>query len=208
MDTQKLDALLEASPFAWWEWRIPHNRVIFNDIKATMLGYDPADFTGAGYEAFTTLIHPNDYEKSMDAMRAVLTGKSDLYQIDYRIQAAGGAYHWYMDRGFVLERDEQGKPEIIRGIVIDLGRESRFSGSAESIISIIMQSLPQEKGSDPSFLTICSNCTRVKYADNAYTTLSPDLFKLLGEKVSHGICSDCIRALYPEFAAQILTGRV
>lgn len=204
MDIKKLDAFLDESPFAWWEWRVPENRVIFNDIKATMLGYDPANFAKAGYEAFTTLIHPDDYEKTMDAMRDVLYGKARLYQIDYRIRAASGEYHWFMDRGFVLKRDGQGNPEIIRGIVIDLGQESRFSGSIEAIISIVKNSLSPEEATDESFLTVCSNCKRVKVGERNFTAISPELHKFLGEKVSHGICPDCIRILYPDFAPRIL----
>ena len=204
MNREDLDQLLEQSPFAWWDWDVSSNTVVFNDLKATMLGYAPEAFAGKGYAAFTSLIHPEDYEPAMEAMRRVLRNEVSLYQIDYRIQDRDGQYHWFMDRGFVMDTMPDGSPAKISGIVIDLGLESRFAGSMESVIDIVRYSLTPERSSEKSMLTVCSNCRRVKQSDQSYTPISDELLKLLGQKISHGICPDCVRSLYPEFAERIL----
>jgi len=70
------DKLMQGSRFAWWEWDIATNTVTHNPLKATMLGFMPEDFHERGYQGFTDLIQPDDYEEAMQAMRIVLQGKT------------------------------------------------------------------------------------------------------------------------------------
>lgn len=201
-----IEALLEQSPFAWWEWDLELNLVTFNDLKATMLGYEPATLRGRGYEAFTELVHDDDLEATMEAMRAVLVGETALYQIDYRIRGADGVYHWFLDRGYVLDRSPGGRPRKLRGVVIDLGKEGEEVGGPEVIADIIRQSYYPTASGGESVLVVCSGCRRVKHHRQHYVTLRPELENLLAEKTSHGLCPDCFRTLYPEYAAKILGG--
>jgi len=57
----------------------------------------------------------------MEAMRDYLYGRAEIYQIDYRIEDVSGNYKWYLDRGAAIEKDESGKPLILRGIVLNMG---------------------------------------------------------------------------------------
>jgi hypothetical protein len=83
MTKEKLDAILAQSQLPWWEWDIKKNAVSFNDLKVTLLGYNISDFRNCGYQCFTSLLHPDDYEHTMDAMHKVLAKKTKLYQTDY-----------------------------------------------------------------------------------------------------------------------------
>ena len=44
-------------------------KVIFNENKIKMLGYDIKEFRNVNYTAFTDIVHPEDHEKVMKAMR-------------------------------------------------------------------------------------------------------------------------------------------
>lgn len=199
MDNKKfLETFIKDSPFAWWEWDIINNSLKINSLKAAMIGYDPKDFENKGYQAFTDLLHPDDLEKTMSAMRIVLQKKTDLYQTDYRIKSASGIYHLYMDRGFVIEKDEAENPIKIRGIVIDLGKENEIAGSIESLKEILVHSIANYQISHNSFITVCSNCLRVKKDTMNWLAISTDLKNLIGQMVSHGVCPDCIKKLYPD----------
>jgi PAS domain S-box-containing protein len=201
MRSDEINHFLVDSPYAWWEWDIIANKVTFNDLKATMLGYNPYDFRNSGYQVFTDLLHVDDFEKTMQAMRDVLEGKTDLYQIDYRIKAKNGSYHWYLDRGLVIEREESEIIKKLRGIVIDLGAEKSPESSIETLINLFHN--VDHKGKD-SVLTICSSCQKAKANDKEWIQISKSIEKLLGGNISHGICPDCIMRLYPEYAASIL----
>ena len=120
----KSDTFLVEFPWAGnlgqWEWFYDKNLVVFNDKKATQLGYDPDKIGEVGYQFFTNKLHPDDYERTMDNMRQHLKGETEAYEVEYRIQHKDGHYLWYYDRGVVTQRDDSGKPVLLQGIVFDI----------------------------------------------------------------------------------------
>lgn len=197
-----LENILMGSDFAWWEWDIAYNAVTTNDLKVSMLGYDPSDFRNKGYEAYTDLLHPEDYERTMGAMRDYLSGTKPIYQVDYRIKKADGIYTWYMDRGAAIKQDGNGEPLILRGIVIDLGDELQKRTKDKAFIDLVRQSLPGPE--NPSNIpTLCSACKRLKIENRMWRQVGALFEKAFAYRVSHGICPDCIKRLYPEIAQEM-----
>ena len=119
-----------------WFWYYEENRVIFNDLKATNIGYDPKQLGEIGYEFYTEKLHPDDYERVMENMRNHLKGITPAYEVEYRIQHKEGYYVWYYDRGVVTKRDENGSPLLLEGIVFDISEakavESKLAFLAEN----------------------------------------------------------------------------
>lgn len=109
-----------------WYWYLDRNQVIFNDRKVCTLGYDPQEIGEIGFEFFTTKLHPDDYERVMDNMRRHLHGITDAYESEYRIQHKDGHYLWYYDRGTVTQKDENGKPLLLQGIVFDITESKKI----------------------------------------------------------------------------------
>jgi len=112
--------------YAWtgnlghWYWNIKTNEVTFNPLKVTTLGYDKSEIPEhVTYQFFTDKLHPEDFQKAMDAMRDHLYGKADVYEIEYRIKAKDGTFKWYYDRGRITQYDN-GKPAFLAGIVFDI----------------------------------------------------------------------------------------
>jgi len=95
-------------------------KVIFNKNKAEMLGYKMQDFKNSNYESFTKLLHPDDHDHVMQAMRDHLEGKKKLYDVEYRIKTKKGEYKWFHDKGSVVKRDKNNKPLLVKGIVYDI----------------------------------------------------------------------------------------
>ncbi|MGM0443194.1 MAG: CheR family methyltransferase [Fibrobacterota bacterium] len=114
---KRLETALGAGNMAWWEWNVPENRVITSPEKALHLGYSP-DELGENYQEWTKLIHPDDYEKTMDAMKQHLSGKTESYIVTYRIRAKDGRYLLFKDTGGIVERNTDGSPRLVTGIVI------------------------------------------------------------------------------------------
>jgi PAS domain S-box-containing protein len=117
---ERLDICLSAGNLAWWEMDVKTGKVIFNENKVKMLGYSKNDFKDVDYTAFTDLVHPDDYEKTMQAMRDHLEGKKKLYEVDYRIKTKKGSYKWFHDRGSIVERNQKSEPLTVKGIVFDI----------------------------------------------------------------------------------------
>ena len=117
---ERLDLCLSAGNLAWWEMNVKTGKVVFNENKVGMLGYSMKDFNDVDYTAFTDIVHPDDYERTMQAMRDHLEGKRELYEVDYRIRTKKGKYKWFHDRGSIVERNQNGEPLTIKGVVFDI----------------------------------------------------------------------------------------
>jgi hypothetical protein len=55
-------------------------------------------------------------------MRDHLSGKSDKYETEYRIISESGNYTWLYDIGNIINRDDQGNPINVSGLVIDISK--------------------------------------------------------------------------------------
>jgi len=115
----KLSLAMEMGKLAWWEWNYKTKHLDYSENKASILGYTVNEI-GHAIEGFTEKIHPDDYEKAMQAMRSHLTGKADIYEVEYRIRCKNGKYVWLFDRGGVVEKDKNGNILKLAGIVIDI----------------------------------------------------------------------------------------
>jgi PAS domain S-box-containing protein len=137
---ERLDLCLSSGNIAWWEMELPSGKVIFNENKVKMLGYTVEDFLDADYKSFMNLVHPDDYERVMQAMKDHLDGKKETYDVEYRIRAKNGTYKWYYDKGSVVERDQKNKPLVVKGIVIDISKLKQ-SETLEKLSSQILDRL-------------------------------------------------------------------
>lgn len=113
--------------FAWsgnlghWFWDFTVNRVTFNPMKAMALGFTREELPDyVDFQFFTDRLHPDDYERVMDAMRDHLSNKIPVWEVKYRIKTKDGDYRTYYDRGKVTKRTEEGAPLFLSGIVFDI----------------------------------------------------------------------------------------
>lgn len=104
-----------------WYWDIKTNEVTFNPLKVITLGYEKSEIPEhVTYQFFTDKLYPEDFQKTMEAMRNHLYGKVDVYEAEYRIKAKDGTFKWYYDRGKITQFDDNGKPLFLAGIVFDI----------------------------------------------------------------------------------------
>lgn len=113
----RLETALEAGWIAWWEIEFPSGVIFFSDLKATMIGRKPAEFTH--YGQFIDLIHPDDREAVNKAISDHLNAKTPSYEARYRIQHQDGRYLSLYERGKVVY--QKGETTKLAGIVIDVG---------------------------------------------------------------------------------------
>jgi len=188
----------------WWEWHVARNEVRSSPRKVTMLGYAAEDFVDAGYQAFTELLHPEDLERSMQAMRDYLEGRAELYQVDYRIRRRAGDYVWYVDRGSAVDRDENGRVAVLRGVVFNLGAELPEQAD-EALFRALREALeiPTVDTVTKSYPTQCMQCRRLRKAPGQWSDLGEKVGGLITRPVSHGLCWPCAHDLYPEVAEHL-----
>jgi PAS domain S-box-containing protein len=114
----RLELVMHAANVAWWEMDVTSGNVTFGKRKAEMLGYPPERFRH--YTDFMALVHPDDYEKVMNAMYAHISGEIGKYEAEYRIITQSDGYKWFYDIGSVVKSTSEGKPLRVSGLVIDI----------------------------------------------------------------------------------------
>jgi len=122
-EAKRLELAIDAVNMAWWDMDIVTGNVIFHPRKTQMLGYKAEQFKH--YSDFMDLVHPDDFETAMSAMRNHFSGKAITYDTEYRIKTSEGDYKWFYDIGTIVNRDDNGKPLKIIGFVIDVSRQKQ-----------------------------------------------------------------------------------
>lgn len=126
---QRLDMAMKTARLAWYDFNLETGIVRAGSNKAEMLGYNHNNFQNKHYSVWTELLHPKDYEVTMQNMKDVFAQKTDTFQIDYRIKRDDGTYAWFYDRGVVIEKDNEGKPLKMVGVVIDISDRKKQRGN-------------------------------------------------------------------------------
>ena len=117
-NNSRLNRAMQSVNMAWWEMDTSTGLVVFEKRKAEMLGYAPESFNH--YKDFMALVHPDDSDKAMNAMRKHLDGTVEKYEVEYRILNNSGEYKWFYDIGSIVKKDSDGKPLKVTGLVIDI----------------------------------------------------------------------------------------
>lgn len=121
-----------AGSLGHWYWDYTTNKVTYNPLKVTALGYELSEIKGeVNYQFFTEKLHPDDYDQVMDNMIQHLKGLTPAYEVEYRIRTKNGDYKWYYDRGVVTSRSKDGKPLFLAGIVFDISEKKRVQEELE-----------------------------------------------------------------------------
>ena len=55
-----------------------------------------------------------------------IQGKASVYETEYRIQCKDKSWKWFYDRGKITQRDINGKPTFISGIVFDITENKEY----------------------------------------------------------------------------------
>lgn len=129
---ERLELTVLAAEMAWWEMDLVTHDVTFHPRKAEMLGYGPEEF--AAYEDFIALLHDEDRDATIEAMRKHLAGETERYDVEYRIRCKSGGYRCFRDMGVIVSRDRNGTPVKVAGIVQDITEPKRSKRRVEALL--------------------------------------------------------------------------
>jgi len=113
-----------------WDWDVLTGEVFFSPQLKRMLGYGP-DEMAPSLATWTQNIHPDDALRVQHLLGEHLAGKRVRYQAEYRLRKRTGQYLWVHDQGKVCERDAQGAPTRLVGMVQDVTRQRDAQAALE-----------------------------------------------------------------------------
>ncbi|MBF0524318.1 MAG: PAS domain S-box protein [Deltaproteobacteria bacterium] len=103
-----------------WEWNIQTGETIFNDQWAAMLGYTLEELRPVSIETWRQLSYPDDLEESDVLLQKHLQGETEYFSFDSRLKHKDGYWVWVLDRGKVVDWNNNGKPLIMFGTSVDI----------------------------------------------------------------------------------------
>jgi PAS domain S-box-containing protein len=109
-----VDTMLTAGDLATWEWHLVEDRVTVSDSWYTALGEVPGPRT-ITTGTLVERVHPDDFAATQREIEGLLANQVRLYEVEHRLRMADGEHRWFLARGFITERDPDGKPLRIGG---------------------------------------------------------------------------------------------
>ncbi|SEM61407.1 PAS domain S-box-containing protein/diguanylate cyclase (GGDEF) domain-containing protein [Pseudomonas sp. ok272] len=103
----RLALALNASELGLWDWDLQTDEVHHTQLKE-LFGLEPA-FITAMLSHLKPRLHPQDVPSLRRALVEHLKGRTDDYQIEYRVRHGDGHWVWIEDRGRAVERSASGR---------------------------------------------------------------------------------------------------
>lgn len=106
-----------------WDLRIDSGEIFYNDEWAHLIGYELNELKPISPNTYRNLVHPEDFAKAMKVVDECVQGKIDAYECEVRLKHKDGQWIWILDRGRVVEYNEQGAPVRMIGTHVDITKQ-------------------------------------------------------------------------------------
>jgi diguanylate cyclase (GGDEF)-like protein/PAS domain S-box-containing protein len=103
----RLALALEASEQGLWDWNLQTDEVHHTQIQE-LFGLDP-QYVTAMLRHLKPRLHPEDLPVLRRALVEHLKGRTEDYQVEYRVRHGDGHWVWIEDRGRAVERSKTGR---------------------------------------------------------------------------------------------------
>ena len=116
---ENLNLALKSVNISYWEWKIGAEDINLSKRFYEMLGYDENEIESKT-TAWAKINYPDDIPLVRNKIQEYLDGKTDIYECEHRLRAKSGEWKWFLDRGRVVEWDENNKPVKMVGTHLDI----------------------------------------------------------------------------------------
>jgi diguanylate cyclase (GGDEF)-like protein/PAS domain S-box-containing protein len=121
---ERLSLALRGADLGLWDWDIAHGSATLSERSLDMLGLrrgaiDPQ------FTAWENLVHPEDQAQRRTLLQSHLGGASGIFESTHRMRHGSGEWRWILERGQVVERDDDGIPLRAAGTHMDVTASRR-----------------------------------------------------------------------------------
>ena len=174
----------------------PDGRLLFvNQAWRNILGYSDEDIQQMN---IFDIIHPDCSDHCMALFTKVMQGE-DIGFFEAEFISKDGRK--IVVEGNVNCRFVNGKPQNTRAIFRDITRRKELEKERERLIADLQSSLEKVKLLS-GLIPICAACKKIRTDDGFWKDVEIYVRDHSEADFSHSICPDCIKKLYPEFAAK------
>jgi PAS domain S-box-containing protein len=116
---QRLELALKGADLGLWDLNVQTGVDIVDQRAAKMLGFS-LDEIEPHVKWWDNRTHPDDLPRTTETFEAHLRGETPFYECEYRLLTKSGEWKWILDRGKIVQRDEQGHPFRLTGTHLDI----------------------------------------------------------------------------------------
>eukprot|EP01030_Chromulinospumella_sphaerica_P007047 gene7047-6889_t len=121
----RLRNLIEGTNAGTWEWNVRTGEVIVNPRWAEIIGWTVEELGVITNQYRADIAHPDELPQTQQLLREHFAGRSDAYVSELRLRHRDGSWIWVEDRGRLITRTADGKPEWMFGIHVDISERKR-----------------------------------------------------------------------------------
>lgn len=124
LSEDRFRVVAQATTDVIFDFDLVRSRVWWSEGLCTQFGYEPQD-RESETSPWVERVHPDDYERVVAGVHAVIDGDAERWQCEYRFRRADGTYSEVVGRGAAL-RDAQGQALRFVGCLVDVTEQRRL----------------------------------------------------------------------------------
>ena len=125
-ERQRLASIIQGTHVGTWEWNIQTGATRFNDIWAEIVGHTLNELAPLSIITWQELTHPEDVKRAVEMLERHFSGECQLYDCQLRVKHKDGHWVWVADRGQVVNRTADGKPQMMFGTRTDVTEQKKI----------------------------------------------------------------------------------
>ncbi len=138
---QRLQLAIEASNQGLWDWKVSTDAYYLSPECYDLIGYRPYEFDPT-YTNWLSMVHPDDREMITTSVHQYLEGQVPHIEVEFRILSKNGGYRWLYTKGSVVEKNKNGTPVRMTGIVSDITERKH---EQDKVIAAIVETEDKER---------------------------------------------------------------
>lgn len=151
---QRLQLALEGGGLAMWDADAASGKVWLSKQWTELLGESPRE-TWTTVEDLVALAHPEDRQRLLNAVVAVMKGERPQYAEEHRVRTVSGEWRWLLSRGRVTERAADGRAARMSGTNLDITERKRAEAEVQRLaerLTVANRALEQANRTKTDFM--------------------------------------------------------
>lgn len=137
---EQLQISVDGSEIALWDWNVKTGDVNVNERWAGIVGYTKKELSPISIHTWDKLVHPEDIKISYDAIERHIRNETPIMEAEVRMKHKEGHWMWILDRGKVIEWDENGAAIRLAGTHLDITKRKLLELEREKLLADVVRS--------------------------------------------------------------------
>ncbi|CAH1387252.1 response regulator [Candidatus Nitrotoga sp. M5] len=175
---QRLLLAMRGANVGLWDWNLDTDEVYYSPLWKSMLGYGESELEDT-LDTWAALVSLDDREWVLDKVHNYITGRTDSFEVEMRMNHKLGHEVYVLSRAFVVRHDSDQKPAHLVGTHFDLSERKKaesFDEKHTNILEMIATGRPASNIYDAIALMY----------EERHSGLRCSMLELHGNKLMHG----------------------